>query len=67
MLYIVIQSLILSLMFFKLKRLENCGFAQLDWLLLTISVNTISTTVNFDLSGFHEGLCWGKKKRNANA
>lgn len=60
MLCIVILSFILSLMFFKLKQLESCGFAQLDWLLVTISVNTISTVINFDLSGFHEAYV-GKK------
>lgn len=59
MLCIVILSFILSLMFFKLKRLENCGFAQLDWLLVTISVNAISTVIKFDLSGLHEA-CVGK-------
>lgn len=50
-------------MFFKLKQLENCGFAQLDWLLVTISVNTISTVINFDLSGFHEASVAKKRKQ----
>lgn len=62
MLYIVILSFILSLMFFKLKRLENCGFAQLDWLLVTISVNAISTVIKFDLSGFMKPVLENKQE-----
>lgn len=64
---VVIESFILSQMFFKLNQLENCGFAQSDWLLVT--VNTISAVINLDVSGFHEGLCSKKKKatRSGNA
>lgn len=64
MLFILIESFILSLMFFfKLNQLENHDFAQLDWLLVTVRVNIMSAVINLDLSGLHEGLCW--KKKNA--
>ena len=62
MLFILIESFILSLMFFfKLNQLENHDFAQLAWLLVTVRVNIMSAVINLDLSGLHEGLCWKKK------
>lgn len=57
MLYIVIESFILSLMLFKLNQLENCGFVQLSWLLGTVRVHTVHAVISLGLSGLQEGLC----------
>lgn len=62
MLCIVIESFILSLMFFELNQLENCAFAQLGWLLVVVRVNTVSAGSNLHLSGLREGLCWREKE-----